>query len=292
MARQQPPPGPLLKEGVHWANGLAEERGRSGGRMTNLWLPVLALWQREIVRFVRQRSRVTGALAQPLVFWLLLGGGLNASFRPAGAGAGTSYVEYFYPGTIVLVLLFTAIFATISTVEDRREGFLQGVLVAPVPRWGIVLGQVLGGTSLAVVQGGLFLLMAPLLGIWLSLASVLATMAVMIIVALALTSLGLIIAWRMESTQGFHAIMNLILIPIWLLSGAFFPATGAPVLLRWLMAINPLTYGMAALRRCLYLRSPGAVGAVPALAPALAISIAFCVLAFFAAARTAKRGAA
>src|SRR5215510_12404103 len=109
------------------------------------WLPVYALWRREVLRFVRQRSRVSGAFAQPLVFWLLLGGGLNASFRPAGAAPGTNYVEYFYPGTIALVLLFTAIFATISTVEDRRAGFLQGVLVAPVPRWAIIAGQALGG---------------------------------------------------------------------------------------------------------------------------------------------------
>ena len=159
--------------------------------MTELWLPVVALWRREIVRFVRQRSRVTGAFAQPLVFWLLLGGGLNASFQPAGAAPGTSYVEYFYPGTIALVLLFTAIFATISTVEDRREGFLQGVLVAPVPRWAIVLGQALGGTSLAVLQGILFLLLAPLLGISLSFVSVLAMILVMLIVSLSLTSLGL-----------------------------------------------------------------------------------------------------
>src|SRR5437773_8386416 len=107
-------------------------------------LPVYTLWRREVVRFLRQRSRVSGAFAQPLVFWLLLGGGLNASFQPAGAPPGTNYVEYFYPGTIALVLLFTAIFATISTVEDRREGFLQGVLVAPIPRWTIVLGQALG----------------------------------------------------------------------------------------------------------------------------------------------------
>lgn len=257
--------------------------------MTGLVLPVYTLWRREVIRFVRQRSRVTGAFAQPLVFWLLLGGGLNASFRPAGALAGTNYVEYFYPGTIALVLLFTAIFATISTVEDRREGFLQGVLVAPVPRWSIVLGQALGGTSLAVLQGTLFILLAPLLGIHVSLASLAATLAVMAIVALALTSLGLIIAWRMESTQGFHAIMNLILIPIWLLSGAFFPASGAPPLLRWLMMINPLTYGMAALRRCLYLTNPAGAGAVPAMAPALAVSVAFCLVAFLVAARTANR---
>jgi len=260
--------------------------------MTEYWLPVVALWRREIVRFVRQRSRITGAFAQPLVFWLLLGGGLNASFQPAGAAPGTSYVEYFYPGTIALVLLFTAIFATISTVEDRREGFLQGVLVAPVPRWAIVLGQALGGTSLAVLQGILFLLLAPLLGISLSFVSVLAMILVMLIVSLSLTSLGLIIAWRMESTQGFHAIMNLILLPIWLLSGAFFPATGAPAPLRWLMVLNPLTYGMAALRRCLYLGKPLAAGAVPPLGMSIVISVVFCVVAFGAAARSASRSAA
>jgi ABC-2 type transport system permease protein len=254
------------------------------------WLPVFALWQREMVRFVRQRSRVTGALAQPLVFWLLLGGGLSASFQPAGALEGTSYVAYFYPGTIALVLLFTAIFATISTVEDRREGFLQGVLVAPVARSTIALGQALGATTLAVLQGTLCLAVAPFVGIPLSATAILATIAVMTLVALALTSLGLIIAWRMESTQGFHAVMNLILIPIWLLSGAFFPASGAPAPLSWIMAINPLTYGMAALRRCLYLAQPGAAGAVPALGTSLSITVIFCALAFMGAAYSANRG--
>jgi len=253
-----------------------------------LFLPVRALWWREVVRFVRQRSRVTGAFAQPLVFWLLLGGGLNASFRPAGA-EGTNYIEYFYPGTIALILLFTAIFATISTVEDRREGFLQGVLVAPIPRWTIVLGQALGGTTLAVAQGALFLMLAPLLGIPLSVGAVVASLLVMLVVSLSLTSLGLIIAWRMDSTQGFHAIMNLVLLPIWFLSGAFFPASGAPAPLSWLMLINPLTYGMAALRRCLYLTHPAAAGPVPELLPSLVITVIFCVAAFAAAAQSATR---
>ena len=144
-------------------------------------LPVLALWRREVIRFLRQRSRVTGALLQPVVFWLLLGGGLQASFQPAGAGV--SYVEYFYPGMIGLVLLFTAIFATISTVEDRRAGFLQGVLVAPVSRAAIVLGQALGSTSLAVGQGMLCLILAPLLGIPLTLVGVLLSLLVMLLIA-------------------------------------------------------------------------------------------------------------
>lgn len=252
-------------------------------------LPIFALWRREMVRFVRQPSRVTGALAQPIVFWLLLGGGLNASFQPAGAPPGTSYLEYFYPGILILVLLFTAIFSTISTVEDRREGFLQGVLVAPVPRWAIVLGQAAGGTSLAVVQGALLLLLAPVIGIPLSVVSFLCSLAVMTIVALALTGLGLLIAWRMESTQGFHAIMNLILIPIWLLSGAFFPANGAPAPLAWLMRVDPLTYGVAALRHCVYLNRPAAVGAIPALGPSLVVSAIFAAVTLWAASRSAHR---
>jgi len=255
-------------------------------------LPALALWRREILRFVRQRSRLIGAFAQPLMFWLLLGGGLNASFRPAGAPEGMSYVAYFYPGTIALVLLFTAIFATISTVEDRKTGFLQGVLIAPVSRASVVLGQALGGTTLAVVQGMLFLLLAPLLGIPVSLTAFLCTTVVMILIALALTSLGLMIAWRMDSTQGFHAIMNLLLLPIWMLSGAFFPITGAPAPLQWLMMANPLTYGMAALRRCLYLGSPEAAGAVAPLGISILITLLFCAATFAGAVRIATRSTA
>jgi ABC-2 type transport system permease protein len=258
------------------------------GRAT---LTVFTLWWREITRFRRQRSRLFGALGQPLVFWLLLGGGFRASFRPPGMPADIGYMEYFYPGILALVMLFTAIFATISVVEDRRERFLQGVLVAPVSRASIVLGQALGGTTLALVQGILLLLLAPLVGIPLSLWSVVAVIAVLFCLAFSLTNLGLIIAWRMQSTQGFHAIMNVILIPIWLLSGAFFPATGVPVWLTWAMRVNPLTYGMAALRRCLYLTQTGAAGNVPPLASALGVTFLFGAISLLVAIYTANRSA-
>jgi ABC-2 type transport system permease protein len=257
--------------------------------MTHVLLPVGTLCWREIVRFVRQRSRVTGAFAQPLVFWVLLGGGLKASFRPPGVPDGTSYVEYFYPGAIALVLLFTAIFSTISVVEDRREGFLQGVLVAPLKRSTIVLGQALGGTALALIQGMLFLAFAPAVGISLSALAVVYGIGIMFLIAFSLTNLGLVIAWRIDSTQGFHAIMNLILLPIWLLSGAFFPATGVTPWLSWMMQVNPLTYGMAALRHCFYLGSPAGVGQVPALAPSLLVTILFCALTFLFAIRAARQ---
>ena len=257
--------------------------------MKTLILPVMTLCWREVVRFCRQRSRLVGAFVQPLVFWLLLGGGLRASFRPPGAPLGTNYVEYVYPGIIVMVLLFTAIFATISVIEDRHMGFLQGVLVSPVSRSGIVLGQTLGGTALALMQGIIFLFLAPVAGVSLTVHSVLWTVLVMFLVSFSLTSLGLVIAWRLDSTQGFHAIMNLMLLPMWVLSGAFFPITGVPGWLGWTMRVNPLTYGMAALRRSMYLGNPEAAGHVPGLALALGITVVFGILAFTAATDAARR---
>lgn len=221
--------------------------------MLPVLLPITTIWWREVIRFYRQRSRLFSAIAQPLVFWLLIGSGLSASFQPAGTDETLGYLAYFYPGIVILVLLFTSIFATISVVNDRREGFLQGILVAPVSRWRIVFAQSLGGTTLALLQGAVLLVLAPLTGIRFGVASVCVALGIMLLLAFGLTNLGLLIAWRMESTQGFHAIMNLLLIPIWLLSGAFFPSAGAPGWLEWTMKLNPLTYGLAAFRQGLYL---------------------------------------
>src|SRR3989440_11343944 len=134
-------------------------------------IPAFSLCHRELVRFLRQRHRIVGALATPLVFWLLIGAGMNRSFK-ADVPGGDNYLRYFFPGTILMILLFTAIFSTISVIEDRKEGFLQGVLVAPVSRMSIVLGKILGGTILAFGQGLVFLILAPLIGIRFSAAPV------------------------------------------------------------------------------------------------------------------------
>jgi ABC-2 type transport system permease protein len=216
-------------------------------------LAVYTLWRREVVRFLRQRSRIVGALGSPLVFWFLIGSGLNRSFQggPSMPLAG-GYLEYFYPGTLALIVLFTAIFATISIVEDRQEGFLQGVLVAPVPRVAIVAGKVLGSTTLAVLQGALFLLLAPFAHVELHLADLPGLFGVMLLVALGLSGLGFLVAWWLDSAQGFHAVMNVFLIPMWILSGALFPSAGAAGWVRALMLANPLTYGVSALRGFFY----------------------------------------
>ena len=257
--------------------------------MGNLVLPVLTLCGRELTRFFRQRSRVIGAVVQPLMFWGLVGAGFRASFQPPGVPAGTSYAAYAFPGILAMVLLFTAIFSTISVVDDRRQGFLQGVLVAPVPRGSIVLGQALGCTALAVLQGVLFLLLGPVVGVPLTISSALAVTGVLVLVAFGLSSLGLAIAWRLDSTQGFHAIMNLLLLPMWVLSGAFFPAMGVPGWLGWVMRVNPMTYGLAAIRRTLYLATPGASGAVPDLTLSLGVTILFGAAAFATAVAVARK---
>ena len=244
--------------------------------------PSLSLCHRELIRFLRQRHRIIGALATPLVFWLLIGAGMNRSFQSDSPG-GENYLHYFFPGTVLMILLFTAIFSTISVIEDRREGFLQGVLVAPISRMSIVLGKILGGTVLAFAQGLIFLILAPLIGIRPSLGAFALALLAMFIVSFALTALGLCIAWRMNSTQGFHAIMNLFLMPMWFLSGALFPVSRAWIGLQWVMRLNPLTYGLTAIRRAIYWRDLPAVGPLPALTTSLLISCIFAGVMFAAA---------
>jgi len=213
-------------------------------------LPVFSLWRREIVRFYRQKSRVIGVILSPLLFWLVIGSGFGSSFR---SGAGEQhYLQYFFPGALLMIVLFTSIFTMMSVIEDRDRGFLSSVLVAPVSRTAIVLGKVLGGTTLSALQGLVFLVFAPAVGAHFTIGDFLIVVVSVFLMAFALTALGFALAWRMESAQAFHAIVNLFLIPLWLLSGALFPSSGASGWIRWVMRVNPLTYGLDALRTALF----------------------------------------
>src|SRR5260221_8723695 len=217
-----------------------------------LLLPAFTLWWREVVRFYRQRARVVGVIASPVLFWLVIGSGFGRSLRSEGSGEGQPFLDYFYPGALIMIVLFTSIFTMMSVIEDRKEGFLLSVLVAPVSRSAIVLGKVLGGTTLATIQGLIFLVFAPLVGVHIGFGSFLMVALTVFLVSFALTALGFAIAWPMDSNQAFHAVINLFLIPLWLLSGALFPLSGASPWLRLVMQINPLTYGVEALRQLLY----------------------------------------
>jgi ABC-2 type transport system permease protein len=258
------------------------------------WPAVGTLAQRELVRFFRQRHRVFGALGQPIIFWILFSTGLGSTSIDDSSRLDYAY---FFPGTLVMILLFTAIFATISIIEDRKEGFLQGVLVAPVPRWAMVFGKVLGGAAIAMLQGLVFLLLG-----WLTIKEIhptvsglVASIVLMFVISIALTSLGFLLAWRMDSTQGFHAVMSVFLLPMWLLSGAFFPMNVGGWL-GWIVRLNPLTYGVSGLRH--YLQYPDGVAGdaaagLPGLTLSWLISLVFAAALFSAAcwiAGTRSRG--
>lgn len=241
----------------------------------------IALAKREVVRFLRQRSRVIGALATPIFFWIFIGAGVGRSFQSAALGDnGANFLAYFFPGTVVMILLFTAIFSTISVIDDRKEGFLQGVLVSPASRGAIVLGKLLGGGFLAFTQACLFLLAAPVVGVHFTIAGWAVALGLMAVLAVGLTGLGLMIAWSMSSTQGFHAIMNLVLMPMWFMSGALFPAEGAYGPVRWAMMLNPLTYGLAGLRRALYWNDAALAAAMPAMWVCVVVTIGFAAATF------------
>jgi len=251
-----------ISQTVGSESGSASVEGASGG----LWAATGTLWKREMVRFFRQKNRVVSALLTPVLLWVGLGAGLDRALivaplvgdegmREAASGGevaeGVGYMAYFFPGTLTMILLFTAIFSTISVIEDRREGFLQGVLVAPIPRLSIVLGKVFGGASIAMVQAFVFLLLWPLVGPSLGIGAWLAAAIVLGLLAISMTALGLCIAWPMDSTAAFHAVMMLFLMPMWFLCGAVFPVSTAMPWLRVLMWLNPLTYGQAVLSRVL-----------------------------------------
>jgi ABC-2 type transport system permease protein len=248
----------------------------SANASAGIILPAFTLWWREIVRFYRQRARVVGVLASPLVFWLVIGSGFGTSFRSGGGPGEQHYLNYFYPGALILIVLFTSIFAMMSVIDDRKEGFLLSVMVAPVPRSAIVLGKVLGGTTLAAVQGMIFLVFAPFAGVHLEVGQVLLVGVVVFLVSFSLTALGFAIAWPMDSSQAFHGVVNLFLIPMWLVSGALFPIAGASGWIKVIMRLNPLTYGISALRTLLY---PGSDASFP-LSSAMATLVLFSLVMF------------
>ncbi len=167
---------------------------------SGVFLPAFTLWWREVVRFYRQKSRVIGVIASPLLFWVVIGSGFGSSFRSGGGAGQQHYLDYFYPGALIMIVLFTSIFTMMSVIEDRKEGFLLSVLTAPVPRSAIVLGKVLGGTTLSAIQGLIFLAFAPLVGVHLTITSFFWVVVVVFLVSFSLDSLGL----RHRLAHGFQ----------------------------------------------------------------------------------------
>lgn len=234
----------------------ALERSQERSALSEELATVIVLVRRDLVRFAREKSRVLGALLQPLLLWLVIGSGMASTFVLPGARE-VGYLEYFYPGVLLMVTLFAAIFSTMSVIEDRHSGFLQAVLVAPGSRVSVVLGKCLGATAVALLQSLLFALLAPAAGFHLLAIDWPLLLSALGLSCLGLCALGFGVAWWLDSTAGYHVVMMLLLLPMWVLSGAMFPAgTGGAI--AWIERLNPMSYAVGAARRALY------AGALPA----------------------------
>lgn len=252
--------------------GVSGVGGSSSDSRKLFALAVWTLWRRELVRFWREKARVFGFVGSPLVFWLLI-------------GSGFGNLRFFFPGALALTVMFSAIFSTMSLIEDRREGFLLSMLVSPAPRNALVLGKTLGSGTLAWIQGLMFLAFTPLAGIPVSPVSLAATGTVIFLIAMTLTLLGFSLAWRLESAQGFHALINLLLVPLWMISGSLFSMEQAHGWIRVVMRVNPLTYEVAALRQVL---DPAAAPSEPGLRLSLGVTVS-CAMALLALATVSVR---
>jgi ABC-2 type transport system permease protein len=214
---------------------------------------IYIIWYRDVLRYWRDRLRLIASLAQPLLFLLIFGTGLSSSLRGIGGGLGATpsinYVQFIYPGIIGMAVLFTAIFSAMSIVWDREFGFLKEVLVAPIDRSAIAIGKALGGSTQAMVQGLILLVLAPVVGVTLTPLAVLELIPLIFVLAFALTTLGVVLASGMKSMQGFQAVMNFLMMPIFFLSGALFPLSNLPLWMTVLTRIDPAAYGIDPIRR-------------------------------------------
>jgi ABC-2 type transport system permease protein len=209
-------------------------------------IAIYTLWIREVKKYFRSKSRIIGSLGQPILFLVALGFGLGPIFQKAGQG---NYIEFLSPGIISMSILFLAVFSGINVIWDRQFGFLKETLVAPVPRWQIMFGRTLGGATVAIMQGVIVFLISFLVGFRVSNWALLPLAFVfMAMIALLFTALGTAIASVLEDMHGFQLIMNFLVMPIFFLSGSLFPLTGLPNIIKIIVRIDPLAYGVDGLR--------------------------------------------
>ncbi len=228
------------------------------------------MWLREVKRFMRSKSRIVGALGQPLLFLIVFGYGLGSVFSAAGQG---NYIEFLAPGIIGMSIIFSSIFNGMQVIWDRQFGFLKETLVAPVPRTAIMFGRTLGGATVSTLQGCLVLVITLFMGFHpYSWPLVVPAILIMLLIALLFSALGIMIASLLEDMQGFQLIMNFLVMPLFFLSGSIFPIKSAPTILQWVARFDPLSYGIDGMR-ALLINASGF-----GLALDLAVLLAFAVL--------------
>lgn len=215
--------------------------------MVKFFHSIWVIAYRELLRFIQDRSRLISSFTMPIIFLVIFGAGfgeLIGQMMP-----GVDYLQFMYPGIVAMTVLMTSIMSGVSIVWDREFGFLKEVLVSPLNRSGILLGKAVGAAGIAVMQGLIMLVIAPIVGVSLSWGIVLSLIPLIIILSLSLSALGLLIGARMRSQQGFQLVMQLVMFPMMFLSGIFFPLTNVATWMEVLSKINPVTYGIDAIRQ-------------------------------------------
>ena len=206
---------------------------------------IYTLWLREVKRYTREKTRLISSFIQPLLWLIIFGSGMR--FASTGL-IGLSYQEFIFPGIIGQTLLFTSMFMGISVIWDREFGFLKEILVAPISRVSVFVGKMLGGSTDAVIQGSFVFLFSFLVSIHVGIDTFLVSLPIMILITFGMVSIGLTLASLMESLESFGVIQTFVNLPLFFLSGALFPLSFFPPWLRWVSVVDPLTYGVDALR--------------------------------------------
>jgi len=225
--------------------------------MAEIWRGTWVVAYREILRFVNERSRIISSLAFPLLFLVIFGAGFGKVI--GSLAPGVDFIQFMYPGIVAMTVLTSSLFAGVSVVWDREYGFLREILVAPIGRTGIVLGKAIGATLTALLQVLIMLALAPVLGVNLTPQIVLGLVPVVVILSLGLSGLGILLASFMTSQQGFQLLIQLLIFPLIFLAGVFFPVNNVPAWLEVISKVNPLTYGVDAIRQ-IFLGSSAALG--------------------------------
>ncbi|MCL5985747.1 MAG: ABC transporter permease [Actinobacteria bacterium] len=207
---------------------------------------IYVIWLRDIKRFFRDRTRIIGAIGQPALYLFVLGTGISTALQPMTGSGG--YIGFLFPGIVGMTILFTSTFSALSIIWDREFGFFKEVMVAPISRTAIALGKALGGTTQSMIQGTIMLVFTPFLDIRITFGSLLFLWMMMFLTSFAMTSFGILLASKMKSIQGFQMISNFLLMPMFFLSGSFFPLKNLPTWMDWLVKVNPLSYGVDGIR--------------------------------------------
>ncbi|OYD06265.1 ABC transporter permease [Paludifilum halophilum] len=212
---------------------------------------IVAIWQRDVLKFFRDRARLVGSFAMPFMFLILFGSGMSGAMKAMMGGTGASgplrdfdFVEFMFPGIVGMAVFTTSIFSALSVVQDKEFGYMREILVSPISRMSIAIGKVLGGSTVAVFQGLLMMIFVPFIGLEINLSIILRLIPVMFLVAFVISSIGLLIASTLKTSQAFQMVIQILIFPMLFLSGAFFPLSGMPAWMNVLVKINPLTYAV------------------------------------------------